>query len=95
MAKKSRKPPELNPYVFTVLLAGFGLWCFYDGFFNPKMAEHATINRVIGCALIPWAVWDFFKVRRAGAKRKLEAGQAAPSDASSPENPPETPPKAD
>lgn len=95
MAKKTRKPPELNPYVFTVLLAAFGLWCFYDGFFNPKMVEHAMINRVIGCVLIPWAIWDFFKVKKALARRKANAGQAAPAETSSLETPPDTPPKAE
>ena len=56
----------MNPYVFTVLLLGLGLWCFYDGFLttDPEMLEHAMFNKVLSGVLLPWAVWDFFKVRR-------------------------------
>ena len=64
--KTAPAPPQMSAYVFTVLLFGFGLWCFYDGWLtsDPEMLEHATFNRVLSGILLPWAVWDFFKVRK-------------------------------
>ncbi len=64
--KKTPKPPQMNPYVFTALLMGFGLWCFWDGWIttNPEMQEHALFNKVLSGILIPWAVWDYFKVKK-------------------------------
>lgn len=64
--KADPKPPRMNPYIFTVLLLGFGLWCAWDGWLtrNPEMAEHVVFNRVMSSILIPWAIWDFFKVRK-------------------------------
>ncbi len=60
------RPPRMNPYIFTALLIGFGLWCFYDGFLttDPEMLEHATFNRVLSVILLPWGVYDFFKTRK-------------------------------
>lgn len=65
-----KAPPTLNPYVFTVLLFLFGIWCFYDGWIttDPEMLKHQTINRVISGILLPWSVYDFFKVRRSYKK---------------------------
>lgn len=62
--KDEDKAPEINPYVFTVLLAGFGLWCFYDGWLttDPAMKEHYLINRIVSGVLLPWAGIDFWKV---------------------------------
>ena len=70
--KKPPKPPKMSPYVFTVLLMGFGLWCMWDGWFtsDPEMAEHALFNQVLAAVLIPWAVWDFFNVRKKYGKKK-------------------------
>ncbi len=55
----------MNPYIFTILLAGFGLWCLWDGWIttDPEMLEHATFNRVLSVILLVWAVYDFFKLR--------------------------------
>ena len=63
---KPPKPPQMSPYVFTFLLLGFGLWCFWDGWLtsDPEMAEHALFNQVLSVILIPWAVWDFIKVKK-------------------------------
>ncbi len=69
------QPPRMSPYVFTLLLLGFGLWCFWDGWLttDPDMAEHALFNQVLSLILIPWAIWDFFKVRkRSKAKKPTE-----------------------
>lgn len=59
-------PPRMNPYIFTILLMGLGLWCFWDGWLtsDPEMAEHALFNQVLSVGLIAWAVWDFFKLRK-------------------------------
>lgn len=59
-------PPRMNPYIFTVLLLGFGLWCFWDGWMttDPEMLKHATFNRVLSVVLIPWGLYDFYKLRK-------------------------------
>lgn len=64
--KTPPRPPQMSPYVFTFLLLGFGLWCFWDGFLtsDPEMAKHALFNQVLSGILIPWSVWDFFKVKK-------------------------------
>lgn len=64
--KQKNAPPAMNPYVFTVLLIGFGLWCFWDGFLttDPEMVEHATFNRVLSIILLSWGGYDFFKIRK-------------------------------
>jgi len=74
--KKSEKkhpppPPKMSPYVFTLLLLGFGLWCFWDGWLttDPEMAEHALFNQILSAVLIPWAIWDFFKVKKKYKKK--------------------------
>jgi hypothetical protein len=69
---KTLKPPQMSPYVFTLLLMGFGFWCFWDGWLttNPDMAEHALMNQVLSAILIPWAIWDYFKVKRGYKLRK-------------------------
>ena len=75
MANPDRKPPEVSPYVFTVLLAAFGLWCFYDGWItsNPEMQEHLLFNRIASAVLIPWAVLDFLRMRR---RQRASAAEA-------------------
>lgn len=64
--QKRPVPPRLNPYIFTILLLGFGFWCFWDGWLttDPDMLEHATFNRVLSVILIPWGIWDFIKLQR-------------------------------
>lgn len=73
--------PILNPYVFTVLLLAFGLWCLWDGWLAKEtgMADYAvTMNRVASLVLIPWAVWDFYKLRKKAAAEK-ETDSSSPS----------------
>ncbi len=62
----SSAPPAMNPYIFTVLLIGFGLWCFWDGFLTSdvEMQNHATFNRVMSICLLVWGIYDFFKIRK-------------------------------
>ena len=72
-AKKSKTTlPEISPYVFTALLAFFGIWCFYDGWLTSEleMQKHLLFNRVCSSILIPWAAIDFFKVKKKYKKRK-------------------------
>ncbi|WP_028580728.1 hypothetical protein [Desulfogranum japonicum] len=69
---KDNKPPEIGPYVFPVILATFGLWCMYDGWFTaaPEMQEHILFNRIAAGCLIPWAIIDFYRTRKRLAKEK-------------------------
>ncbi len=64
--KPAKAAPEISPYVFPILLAAFGLWCFYDGWLstNPEMQEHALFNRVGSVVLLPWAAYDYWRIRR-------------------------------
>ena len=66
--KKDNGPPKLsmNPYIFTGLLFFFGAWCFYDGWLttDPDMLKHQLFNRVLSFVLLPWSVYDFFKVKK-------------------------------
>ena len=70
--KNPPAPPQMSPYLFTVLLIAFGLWCSYDGWLtkDPEMLEHATFNRVMSLILLPWGVYDFFKIRKRLKKEK-------------------------
>ncbi len=81
MAPQDRRP-EISPYVFPVLLAGFGLWCFWDGWIssNPAMQEHSLFNRIGSAVLLPWALWDFLRVR----KRLRSAPGEPPKDSGTP-----------
>ena len=72
--KNPPRPPQMSPYVFTFLLLGFGLWCFWDGWVakDTGMADYAvTMNRVASLVLIPWAVWDFFNVKKKYKKKEI------------------------
>ncbi len=74
--RKYRKgPPEINPYVFTVLLFLFGAWCAYDGWLttDPEMQAHRLFNQVISGILLPWSVYDYFKVRKALKKSRTSS----------------------
>jgi len=67
-----KKPPEISPYVFPVLLAAFGLWCFFDGWLtaDPEMQKHTLFNRIASGIMLPWAAYDFLKVRKHERKNK-------------------------
>ena len=64
--KPSRKPPEISPYLFPFLLVLFGCWCFYDGWLtkDPEMLEHALFNRVASGIMLPWGIYDYYKLRK-------------------------------
>jgi len=65
-------PPQMSPYVFTFLLAGFGLWCAWDGWLtnDPEMIEHTIFNRVLSVVLLPWSIYDFFNIRKKQRNKK-------------------------
>lgn len=64
--KEQKSPPGIGPYVFPTLLAIFGLWFLYDGWFtsNPEMQEHQLFNRIGSLILLPWAIIDFIRTWR-------------------------------
>ena len=64
--KEQKSPPEIGPYVFPILLAIFGLWFLYDGWFtsNPEMQDHQLFNRIGSLILLPWAIIDFIRTWR-------------------------------
>lgn len=64
--KKQITPPEIGPHVFPTLLAIFGLWCLYDGWFtsNLDMQDHLLFNRIGSLILLPWAIIDFIRTWR-------------------------------
>ena len=63
---------EISPWIFPVLLTAFGLWCLYDGWLtsNPKMQDYRLFNRIASGVLLPWAAYDFLKVRKFTRKNK-------------------------
>ena len=63
---KQPSPPQISPYVFPVLLAGFGLWCLYDGWLttDQEMLKHQLFNRIASGVLLVWSILDFIRNRR-------------------------------
>jgi len=74
--QKPPAPPLISPYVFPVLLAGFGLWCLYDGWFttNPKMLEpfNQWFNRIASGVLLTWSVVDFIRTHKRDKAEQAE-----------------------
>lgn len=72
--QKSEKPspPEIGPYVFPVILAALGIWCFYDGWLtsNPEMQEHKLFNQIASIVLLGWAITDVIRTKRAEKKNQ-------------------------
>ena len=66
------KPPVMSPYIFTALLFFFGVWCLYDGWLSTdqEMQEHALFNQVLSIILLPWSLYDFFKIRKSRQRKK-------------------------
>lgn len=75
-----RNPPEISPYVVSVLLVGFGLWCFFDGWVSKsaEMQDHLLFNRIASTVLIPWGIWDFLRVRKRKKEEALEPSTNSP-----------------
>ena len=81
--KEQSAPPEISPYLFPVILAVMGVWCFYDGWLtsNPDMQEHLLFNRVVSGILLPWALIDFVRTRRFAAQEEKTADSQNSSQA--------------
>ena len=77
------KPPlEARQYLLTLVLLGMGVWCVYDGWFNPEI-ESVWFNRLLGPPLILAGIWDGLRMRRReieAAQRKLEAQPTSASE---------------
>jgi hypothetical protein len=83
--KPVKRPPEVSPYLLTVILAGLGLWCIYDGWFtsDPEMQQHVWFNRIVGTVLSAWAVIDYRRMRRKLAliaKKNADAPPGGPQE---------------
>lgn len=72
--KERSAPPEMSPYLFPLILALMGVWCFYDGWISssPDMQEHFMFNRVASGILLPWALIDFIRTRRLENAEKVK-----------------------
>jgi hypothetical protein len=77
MTEPKQPPPQISPYVFPVLLAGFGLWCLYDGWISsdPEMQKHLLFNRIASGVLLIWSIVDFIRTRH---REKAEQAEAPP-----------------
>jgi hypothetical protein len=76
---KTSAPPPISPYLFPLILAGFGLWCLYDGWFsaNPEMQKHLLFNRIAAVVLLVWAVADFVRTRKREQAERIEHSQSS------------------
>jgi hypothetical protein len=76
--KPARKPPEISPYLLTWVLAGFGLWCLYDGFLttDANMQKYLWFNRGMGILLTTAAVWDYLRMRKKIALKAKNSGNS-------------------
>ena len=69
--------PFDNPYFLPVLLAGFALWCGWDGFISDKFLDRPNtlwFNRIAFLVLGSIAAWMTARARR-------ETGAAKGDDA--------------
>lgn len=80
--KEKTSPPEISPFLFPLILAVMGAWCFYDGWITSdvEMLEHATFNRVASGVLLPWAIIDFIRTRKSEQREKASLAEKEQSD---------------
>ena len=64
--KKASAPPPISPYLFPLILAGFGMWCLYDGWISTDvdMQKHLLFNRIASVVLLVWAAADCYRTRK-------------------------------
>lgn len=68
LEEEPRNPFD-NPYFLPVLLAGFALWCGWDGFISDKFLERPGtlwFNRVMFLLLGALSAWLLVKARGQG-----------------------------
>ena len=83
MSDKKPAPPQISPYVFPILLIGFGLWCAYDGWFttDPEMVKHQLFNRIASGVLLLWGAIDFYRTHKREKAYKMAHSAAEPPSA--------------
>jgi hypothetical protein len=79
MSNPKPAPPQISPYVFPILLLGFGLWCAYDGWLttNPEMLKHQMFNRIAAGVLLLWGVVDLYRTHKQERLGKTSTAQSA------------------
>jgi len=68
--------PFDNPYFLPVLLAGFALWCGWDGFISDKFLDRPGtlwFNRSAFLLLGPISAWMTIRARRETNQPKIDA----------------------
>lgn len=68
--------PFDNPYFLPVLLAGFALWCGWDGFISDKFLERPGtlwFNRIAFLLLGSISAWMTIRARRETSTPKDDA----------------------
>ena len=68
-----KRPPPPSPYLFTLVLFGFGCWFFYDGWFNPEI-EAVMFNRIGAPIFFVVAAWDGWRTRKRLREKALREG---------------------
>ena len=67
--------PFDNPYFLPVLLAGFALWCGWDGFLSDKFLDRPNtlwFNRIAFLLLGAISAWMTLRARREASAHKGE-----------------------
>jgi hypothetical protein len=70
--------PFDNPYFLPVLLAGFALWCGWDGFISDKFLERPNtlwFNRIAFLVLGSISAWMTVRARRETSAAKSKDSQ--------------------
>ena len=68
--------PFDNPYFLPVLLAGFAIWCGWDGFISDKFLERPGtlwFNRIAFLLLGSISAWMTMRARREASAPKSDA----------------------
>ncbi|MDD2463385.1 MAG: hypothetical protein PHI97_05260 [Desulfobulbus sp.] len=81
MSDNKPAPPQISPYVFPILLIGFGLWCGYDGWLtnDPEMLKHQMFNRIANGVLLLWGAVDLYRThKREKAEKDLVQASSEP-----------------
>ena len=73
--------PLYHPLFLPVLMVGFSLWFFWDGYIttDPEMLEHETFNRVffgvtqlVSLRFVPRGIREFLEERDAADREQTE-----------------------